>query len=64
MQTNNTARIQFNLACMRLAYRLRPHDLNRPRSRRRLRGVPPLFVLALYAFGGLAAFALIAALKH
>lgn len=56
----STERIQFELACMRLAYRLRPEPLNRRRRTGLMPAVPPLLFLAVYGVTGALTFAFIA----
>lgn len=60
MKTKSTARIQFELACMRHAYRHRPYDLNRPRRRSgQIIPIPPLLFAATYGTGALISIAII-----
>lgn len=59
MQNKSAARLQFDLACMRHAYRRRPQPLNRRRQGQIL-PVPPLLFALVYGTSTAIAIGIIA----
>ena len=61
MKHKSAERIQFDIACMRLAYRLRPVPLNTRRRTGLMPRIHPLLLILIYTISGFISLAIIAA---